>query len=93
MPRFSHSPPETLHIHSPTWLLVRIFHLIRNALNECYFLYKKSLSLYEITDVVVIQLLNTSNKPFLTIFWQIISAQFEQYILGWSSPTSYLNIH
>jgi len=68
MSRLSHSPPETLHLISHALLLVRIFHLIRDALKGCNSLHKKSPSLYEITNVVVIQLLNTSNELLLNDF-------------------------
>jgi len=68
MPPLSHSPPETLHLISRALLLVRIFHYIRDALKGCNSLYRKSPSLYEITNVVVIQLLNTSNELLLNDF-------------------------
>jgi hypothetical protein len=68
MPGLSHSPPETFHLISRALLLVRIFHLIRDALKGCNSVYRKSPSPYEITNVVVIQLLNTSNEILLNVF-------------------------
>jgi glutathione peroxidase-family protein len=41
---------------------------VHDALKGCYSLYKKSPSRYEILNVVVIQLSNTSNKPHLNVF-------------------------
>jgi hypothetical protein len=108
MSRLSHSSPETVHIHSRASLLVRIFHLICDGLKGCCSPNKKSPSLYEITNVFVIQLSNTRSKPLLNVFLadsfgsdqaiirplhKISKSRDFVYILGCWFPTLPENIH